>query len=193
MTIRFTLDRTRYEVDTPEEAQQLRELFEKQLAERALAGDHVAKKHFFQKRFGWTEEKFWQVVEPLKTQQIAFLQHLVYHKMVYAEDMQRFLGLKSQVALAGVVTGITTQLRKLGVKPSDLYRVETYWNGKKKRRFFVPTDGFDLMADEADWLGTSGYEERVTKSETEKGGTHAASTKKSKAGAKVKPIKSLNS
>ena len=184
MAIRFTLDRTRYEVDTPEEAQRLRELYENQLSERAIAGDRVATKHLLRHRFGWTEERFWQVIEVLKIHQIAFLQHILYHKMVYADDMQRMLGLRSQVALAGVIAGVTTQLRNAGIKPSELYRVETYWNGKTKRRFFVPADGFDVIADEVDWIGTSGYEAtHQTQTEGIKGGTDAASTK-AKAGRK---------
>lgn len=52
------------------------------------------------------------------------------------------MGIDSEVALAGVVSGLSKQLRKMSVRTADVYRVDAHWYGKKKIRCFTVSPDF---------------------------------------------------
>ena len=78
-------------------------------------------------------------------------------------------GLESEVALAGVVSGLSKQLRKMEIQPSSLYRVDVEWKGKDKVRSFVLSSDFRDAATELGWPEAW---------QTGKGKDETASTKK---------------
>jgi hypothetical protein len=61
------------------------------------------------------------------------------------------LKMGSEVALAGVVSGLSKQLRKMSIHPSSLYRVDVEWKGKEKARSFVLSSDFRDALTELGW------------------------------------------
>lgn len=65
--------------------------------------------------------------------------------------MLKTLGLKSEESLAGVLSGLSKQLKKLGIPVAELYAVRVEWTGKSKKRFFWLTREFRSAAEELGW------------------------------------------
>lgn len=61
------------------------------------------------------------------------------------------LGLESEIALAGVLGGLSKQVKKIGEDPSVVYSVRVLWSGKKKTRHFKMTNQFLWAASEVGW------------------------------------------
>jgi hypothetical protein len=68
-----------------------------------------------------------------------------------SDELVAKLNLNSEVALAGVLSGLSKQLKKLGVKTSDLYSVDVSWTGKNKTRTFSLVNDFRWVAAELGW------------------------------------------
>ena len=87
---------------------------------------------------------------------------------VDSTQLVKGLGLGSQIALAGVLSGLSKQLRSMGLSPTELYRVDTSWRENKRVRRFTLMPEFELAAQDAGW----------PEAWREKGVTDAASTKR---------------
>jgi hypothetical protein len=80
-----------------------------------------------------------------------FLKLLYEVPRVTSDIAKEKLKLGSEVALAGVLSGLSKQLKKAGLKPSALYNVEVEWKGKDKTRTFRLAQNFRWAADELGW------------------------------------------
>ena len=152
LAIRFSYHGRRYEADTAEEAKRLVELLEAADTERAKKDPEFARKLLLRKA-GWNDDKFWHFVNGIGEMQAKFLEAICdndYHP-VFAEDLAEKLELKSQVSLAGVLSGFSKQAKQLGVRVNDVFQVNTYWHGKKKQRMFAITEAFREIAKENAW------------------------------------------
>jgi hypothetical protein len=101
LSIRFKREGQEYIVDTPDEAARLAELFHHEDERRAKIEPAFAKKLALNKS-GWTEERFWSVINGIGKEQTRFLVAIFYQQILDAEDLVYGLGLGSQVSLAGV-------------------------------------------------------------------------------------------
>jgi hypothetical protein len=153
VAIRFTYRGRHYEADTPQEAIRLQEILEGRDLKRSRHDSFLARK-LEQERDQWDEAKFWQLMASIGKMQTLFLAALlIAGEKATGDKIAKALGLKTQESLAGVLSGLSKQLGKLQLKPSNLYLVETNWQGGKKIRYFWATGGFEAMAEEVDWPG----------------------------------------
>lgn len=150
LAIRFTYRGTEYVADTPEEAQRLRQLLEDSDYGRPK-NDVGFRYRMNLQLYGWDESRFNSVMASIGRQQTKMLVALFLWQAIDAEDLAMVLGLSSQESLAGVISGLSKQLEKLGVKLGDVFRVQTHWVGKKKERYFSLSPGFDGAAAEFNW------------------------------------------
>ena len=139
MAIRFTENGREYVADTPEEVLRLRQLFDSSAREFKKDGiDDPSKR---QSR-GWTKEKCRTLLNSLGEQQKRLLICIQLRATINMHEMAQALQLPSQEALAGVVSGLSKQLEKIGTRPAQVFFVETRWVGKKKERWFSLVPGF---------------------------------------------------
>jgi hypothetical protein len=150
VAIRFTYLGERYEADTPEEATKLRERL-RRADVLAAKQDHRLAKRIAEAETGWTEERFWAVINGIGREQTRMLIALFHGAKLSAEQLAKAIGIKSQVALGGILSGLSKQLEVVKVRPSEVFLVETYWRGKKKTRWFRLTEGFEEFAKTRLW------------------------------------------
>ena len=161
MAIRFSYHGRRYEADSPEEAQKLLELFEQADRDRAKNDPEFARKLLL-KKAGWTDEKFWNLVNSVGEMQVKLLEAIYGGDglPIVADDLAEKLDLKSQVSLAGVLSGFSKQAKRLGIRVGDVYQINTFWKGRTKERMFTVTEGFREIAKQNEWPFTPLLKER---------------------------------
>jgi hypothetical protein len=99
----------------------------------------------------WTPDIIVDLMRRLGGQQKAFLKLLYEAQHATSEMAKEKLKLSSEVALAGVLSGLSKQLKKAGLKPSVLYHTEVEWQGKDKTRTFSLEQNFRFAAEEVGW------------------------------------------
>jgi hypothetical protein len=99
----------------------------------------------------WTHDAVMELLQSLGPQQNLFLRALLERGKLASDQIRRALHLDSETALAGVVSGLSKQLKKAGFAPSDLYSVSVSWNGKNKTRTFELSGQFESTAKELGW------------------------------------------
>lgn len=83
--------------------------------------------------------------------QKSFLRAIYDKGGITSDEVVKVLKFDSDVALAGVLSGLSKQLKKLSMKPGDLYIVQVSWNGKTKTRGFSMANDFRWTAEELGW------------------------------------------
>jgi hypothetical protein len=103
------------------------------------------------------EEQIWTpdlVVDLLKgagENQKKFLRVLFEGGSVTSAEVIKRLSLQSEISLAGVLSGLSKQLKKLSLKPWDLYAGQIQWDGKGKTRSFRLSQRFRWAAMQLGW------------------------------------------
>jgi hypothetical protein len=147
MAIEFKYGGRTWRADTPEEAISLREQLE--------AADDFAwlKEPPLESRPDniWTHDTVMELLQGLGAQQQSFLRLLETRGKLTSEQITKSLRIESAVALAGVLSGLSKQVKKTGFTPSDLYSVTVSWNGKEKTRTFELSKQFGWAAKELGW------------------------------------------
>lgn len=165
VAIRFRFNHQTWEADTAEEAIALREKLE--FSKRFPPDPH--KEMDKQEKF-WTPDRFTTVIDNVGELQHRLLTEIHRKPGLPSEDLRRNLGLDSEVALAGVISGLSKQLKQLEIEPSQVFRITVTWAGKKKQRFFILNDFFAGAGIELNW--PEAWEKRKEKdaASTKKGG-----------------------
>lgn len=146
LAIRFKFGEEEWEADTIEEAIALRAKLEYSVRfppDPLRAMDKQA-------RF-WTPDRVMDVINGVGKYQHRFLMFVWEQKRISSTDLIGKLGLKSEVALAGVISGLSKQLRALNIEPNQVFVIEVKWDGKKKNRTFILDDFFAGAAAEQNW------------------------------------------
>jgi len=140
VAIEFEHAGKKWRADTAEEAIELREQLE--AIERGEAPH---------RRSVWNVEKFTDVVDSLGKlqQQLLFAVH--DNEPVKATDLVVMLGLASEIALAGVISGLSKQVREHRVELKDVLRIDVKWHGKVKERKFSLTGDFKAVGESVGW------------------------------------------
>jgi hypothetical protein len=99
----------------------------------------------------WTPDAVVDLFKGIGRQQKNFLKSLADGTEVPSEQILGVLGLQSEVSFAGVLSGLSKQLKKLGINNSDLYTVSVKWNAKNKARSFRLSSSFSLAAGALGW------------------------------------------
>jgi hypothetical protein len=104
-----------------------------------------------ERRQVWTPDAVVDLFKGIGSQQKRFLKTLADGTEVPSEQILGVLGLQSEVSFAGVLSGLSKQLKKLGINNSDLYTVSVKWNAKNKSRSFRLSPSFSAAAGELGW------------------------------------------
>jgi hypothetical protein len=161
MAIEFEHAGKKYRVDTVEEAVALRYRLEQH---DVMHGSYSDAQRV------WTPDLVMELLNGVGELQRQFLSVLCGGLAGYqSETITATMGLDSEVALAGVVSGLSKQLRKMSIRTADVYHVDVRWNGKHKVRTFIPSPDFQESVTEL------GFPDAWEKSE-KKGAQDAAST-----------------
>jgi hypothetical protein len=76
----------------------------------------------------------------------------VRHKPgITSKELVRELRLDSEVSLAGVISGLSKQLKKLDIEPKRVFVIDVKWTGKVKTRRFLLEDFFLNAVIEQNW------------------------------------------
>ncbi len=134
MAIEFEHAGKTYRVDTVEEAVALRYRLEQH---------DVMHGSYSEQQRVWTPDLVMDLLNGVGELQKKFLSVLCQGECGYrSETIAENMGLDSEVALAGVVSGLSKQLRKMSIRTADVYRVDVHWNGKNKVRSFAVSPDF---------------------------------------------------
>jgi hypothetical protein len=144
MAFRFSYRGKKYEVDT---AQQVVEL------EKALRAEEARHSGLQQQMRGdsaWLPDVFAEFIEHIGPQQEKAVRTMFSHESLFAEELAKEIGIE-EVSLGGVLSGLSKQLKALGLSPIDLYQVHTDWSDSQRKRMFILQPPFRLAAEEAGW------------------------------------------
>jgi hypothetical protein len=137
-----------WRADTIEEALALRNTLEEADRIAIECGDELES----EEGPSWTPDVFTELLRSVGEHQKSFLRALYEHREGLGSDqIVKELSLESEVSLAGVLSGLSKQSKKLGIMPWKLYEVQVTWRTKGKTRFFKLSRGFRWAADELGW------------------------------------------
>jgi len=146
MAIEFKHRGTTWRADTPEEAIALRNKLEKEDKVYVHEHEEMDRLSAF-----WTPDRFMDVINGVGDLQRRFMVVIYENPMITSQDLVNKLGLDSDVALAGVISGLSKQLKQLNIPLKELLMIEVKWTGKAKTRRFVLDDFFRYAAAEQNW------------------------------------------
>jgi hypothetical protein len=147
MAIEFKHRGRTWRADTVEEAIALRNRLEGE--DRAAIEDGEEPDEISEQV--WTPDNVMDLLRGIGIQQKLFLKVLFENGTVTSDAVMEKLRLGSDLVLAGVLSGLSKQLKKLGVKPWDLYTTKVEWTGSKKTRSFGLANGFHWVASTLGW------------------------------------------
>lgn len=90
----------------------------------------------------WPADRFLGVIEGIGELQRRLLSEVSKAPGITSRQLVENLGLESEVALAGVISGLSKKLRQLDIKPKTVFTIEVKWTGKKKTRLFMLEESF---------------------------------------------------
>lgn len=166
VAIEFKYRGTVWRADTPEEAVALRNQLEK--ADKVYVREHEEMERLNDL---WTADKFMDVINGIGDLQGRLLFVINENPMITSQELVLKLGLDSEVALAGVISGLSKQLKQLDIALNQVLMIEVKWKGKTKTRRFLLDDFFRSAAAEQNW--PEAWEQELKRKEN-----NAAATKK---------------
>jgi hypothetical protein len=146
MAIEFKHKGTVWKADTVEEAVALRN--ELEASDKAFVPEHDAMDQF--SNF-WTPDRFMDVINHTGETQQKLLIAIRRKPGITSRELVRELRMDSEIALAGVVSGLSKQLKKLEIEPKQVFLVDVKWKGKVKTRRFILNDFFVGAGVEQGW------------------------------------------
>lgn len=138
MAIQFFHRGKRWRTDTPEEAIRLRQRLEAEDTLEVGPND----RHVDGVGGLWTPEVFATLLQTIGEKQRAAVSLMAAQDGIGSAELAERLKLDSQTALAGVISGLSKQLKTLDLELSDLYTIKTKWYGKKKEELFFLRESF---------------------------------------------------
>jgi hypothetical protein len=170
MAIKFKYHGEQFTADTPEEAAKLLSILKEQDA--AQAREQALKKAMrrlegtgslrnslegFAESIQnpWTLGIFNDFVGRLGARQKAVLSFLVARREATDEELRNTIGIASNQALAGVLSGISKQAAALGVPARTIFRFQNLRNAEGRRNIYTIADEFLETATHMSWPYTS--------------------------------------
>lgn len=149
LAIRFTHRGKKWEADTPEEAVRLRQQLDN-LDTHEMNSDPILEDQHIRAESVWTPDVFESFINSIGSQQREAVKAMLGNVGLTAEDLAKRVKVKPE-SLGGILSGLSKQLKKLELKPSDLYLVHTDWSSNGRTRMFFLEKGFRLAAEEVGW------------------------------------------
>jgi hypothetical protein len=167
VAIEFKHRGTLWRADTPEEAVALRNQLEK--ADKVYVREHEEMELLNE---FWSPDRFMDVINGVGDLQRRFLLVVYKFPMITSAELVRQMKLDSEVALAGVISGLSKQLKQLDISLNQVLGIEVKWTGKIKTRRFILDDFFRHAALEQNW--PEAWEQQQSKGKED----NAATTRK---------------
>jgi hypothetical protein len=146
MAIEFKYKGTTWRADTAEEAVALRNELEKSDKVFEPAFERMDQLSDF-----WTPDRFMDVIGGIGPLQQRFLLAIRRKPGITSSELVKSLDVESEVALAGVISGLSKQLKQLGIDPKQVFQIDVNWTGKTKTRRFTLEDFFISAGMEQNW------------------------------------------
>lgn len=146
VAIRFRFNHQNWEADTVEEAVALRAKLESSVRFPPDPHREMARLEKF-----WTPDKFKDVIDNIGALQHRLLIEVHKQPNISGDLLRQQLGLESEVALAGVISGLSKQLKKMQIEPRQVFLIKVDWKGKNKNRTFLLDDFFVGAGTEQNW------------------------------------------
>ena len=146
MAIEFKHKGTLWRADTVQEAVALRNELEKE--DKAFVPEHEQMERSLN---FWSPDRFMDVIEGVGELQGRLLVAVRSQPGIPSRELLGKLHLDSEVALAGVISGLSKQLKQIGVELKDVLAIQVKWSGKTKTRRFVLDDFFLYAGIEQNW------------------------------------------
>jgi len=140
MAIEFSHKGKTWRADTPKEAIELL-----QQLEAIESGETPSRKSV------WDITKITDVLNSLGKLQLQLLLFVEAAKTIKSSDLVAVLNLQSEIALAGVLSGLSKQVKEHGVEMKDVLRIDVAWRGKAKERQLSLSPDFVAVAETAGW------------------------------------------
>jgi hypothetical protein len=140
VAIEFEHAGKKWRADTAKEAIELRDQLE--AIER---GDTPTRRSI------WDVGKVTDALNSLGKLQQQLLIYVYLNKVIKSYDLVVALNLPSEVALAGVLSGLSKQVREFGAEMKDVLRIDVTWQGKTKERKISISPDFQTAAEAAGW------------------------------------------
>lgn len=99
----------------------------------------------------WTPDRFVDAIEGIGDLQRDFLTAICRKPGISSKDLVTELRMDSEVALAGVISGLSKQLKKMQIEPRQVFLIRVDWKGKSKNRTFLLDDFFVGAGMEQNW------------------------------------------
>jgi hypothetical protein len=147
MAIEFMHNGRLWRADTEDEAIRLR----RKLEERDRVAEMQGEESDTIGGDIWTPDAAMELLKHASDHQKHFLKLLYDESSVKSDKAIKKLSLDSEVALAGVLSGLSKNLKKINIKPWHLYVTRVEWDGKVKSRSFELTQDFRATAIEIGW------------------------------------------
>lgn len=136
-----------WRADTAAEALEMKNLLDEQDKFATMSGEELTSD-----AHAWTPDVTKEFLESLGELQKAFIRELFQRRVfVTSQEIREALSLKSEIAFAGVLSGLSKQAKKLELMPGYIYEVMVTWKGKGKTRSFKLTHSFRWALDEIGW------------------------------------------
>jgi len=146
MAIEFKYNGVVWRADTPEEAIALRAQLQK--STHFPVDEHEVMDE--RDRF-WTPDKFMDVIDGIGDLQRRLLRIVHDHPRITGKELVVELGINSEVSLAGVISGLSKQLKPLDVALNQVLAIEVKWIGRVKTRRFILDDFFASAGAKQNW------------------------------------------
>jgi len=137
MAIEFKYKGTVWRADTAAEAVALRNELEKSDKVFEPAFERIDQLVDF-----WTPDRFMDVINGVGELQLRLLVAVRHKPGITSKELIQELGLDSEVALAGVISGLSKQLKQIGIEPKQVFVIDVKWTGKVKTRTFLLEEFF---------------------------------------------------
>ncbi|WP_131992448.1 hypothetical protein [Acidipila rosea] len=99
----------------------------------------------------WTADLVLDLLNNAGELQKKFLAALTTEASLSSSTLIETIGLESEIALAGVISGLSKQLKKLSTNSASVYSVDVVWKGKGKTRYFKMSPDFRDTLIELGW------------------------------------------
>lgn len=146
MAIEFKYNGIVWRADTPQEAVDLRAALEKSTHFPPDMHEWIDEEARF-----WTHDRFMDVINSIGKLQHRFLAAIYEKGGINSFELTQKLELASEIALAGVISGLSKQLKQLGIEPKKVFIIDVKWNKKRKARTFILNDFFKGEGMELKW------------------------------------------
>ena len=158
MAIEFKYKGTVWRADSAEEAVALRNELEK--ADKVFVPEFEAmdQAHNF-----WTPDRFMDVLTGIGDLQRRLLVAVREKPGITGKELVTELGMESEIALAGVISGLSKQLKQLGIELKQVLVINVNWSGKSKTRRFILDDFFVGAGMEQNWPHAWGKKSNAAK------------------------------